>query len=645
MQQTFLASALALALAATIPSASATNAPSDHGSIALEGLEYLLGGDPPPAATARTRPAGDDSDLLWFTDQALAGQQNYAAAVAAYRSGKPVAVLRGPVSEDMDRILQGVFGVASAAALAIYVRNPDGTPHIHAVEELPQAVAARRNVATQMQEGIGTTVRSARVQKAALAESTDGAELIAQPRLAYTDSQYASSGNGAFVTLRGEFVRDTGRAYDIFSVSAKAEYVLKPNEVIVHRIGLIIPEYYGYELTLSAPGTTRPKLTAFAPTSSPTTDLNISESKTTSRSFGFSFGTDVSAGLADKVPSYGAKAPLGFDFSRSTSTTNTVAFSVKDYAIAASGLTGDGNTSRARWTMPLASLIRNNATYFGCGRCYQDTSKVTPAMRQVSTEGTATWTLPGNYTGKMTLGTDSVISMWAWPGGSKNKYDSPKGPRASVTVPADSVYLTRDVTVFIQSKAGKGECLQAVLDNVYLGPCPDVSNPRWQERLNAQWQLDSLGRYYNRGTKKCMQIRPASHRSDADPHRSPLIPGEIITAPCTTSRDQRWEWQADRIHSLLGGGYPDWRLFVEGGPGVFARTTGKPAHQSIPANPFHPLLNPWSSYPRAPTSSDFYPKLENIGINPPVSDEVKRLKASPPEERWEVIVLRQGLHR
>lgn len=127
--------------------------------------------------------------------------------------------------------------------------------------------------------------------------------------------------------------------------------------------------------------------------------------------------------------------------------------------------------------------------------------------------------------------------------------------------------------------------------------------------------------------------------------QDPTGSGEIITRPCTTNRDQRWEWQADRIHTLHGDGHPEWRLFVGDGDFIGVRTAGKPQFQSIPANPFHPLLNPWSSYPRAPTHSDFYPKLENLGPNPPVSDEIKRLAASPANERWELIVLRQSLHR
>ncbi|NIJ70404.1 RICIN domain-containing protein [Xanthomonas sp. 60] len=622
---------LAIAAALCCSPVEAHAAPARTGRLPLDHLHPLLGGSP----LAVRPPATDTSAVAWFTDQSLLDDTHRLEAIAAYRGGLPVAIVRGPATAMLDRVLQGAFGAASPAALAVYVRTPDGSPHIHEVAELPEDDAARARLNVQLAKGIADSLQPA---SAAPQGATPGeAELIALPRIVYTDTRYASTGNGAVVTVRGEFLRNSGRTHDIFTVSASTVQGLKPHHNGVSGDAVIIPGNYHYYLRLFTPDNsgTSPKLSESRPLSSPATTLNISESHTTKTSYGFGLSREVSAGLQGKVPSAGAKTSFSFDFGLEYSTTNALAFSVNDYALTNSASSPLSQTSMVYWDLPLAPHVATRADYFGTR---PTVARVTPSMRQVSAQGSAVWFVPGTYRGNMTLTAGGRIDNLQYDGRRIDPVPDPRPqPTAGVTVAADSPYLTREVTVFIQSKAGNGGCLRDQNGVVRIAPCPDTASATWLDDLHAQWQLDSNGRYYNRGSRKCMQILT----SGQDPTGS----GEIITRPCTTNRDQRWEWQADRIHTLHGDGHPEWRLFVGDGDFIGVRTAGKPQFQSIPANPFHPLLNPWSSYPRAPTRSDFYPKLENLGPNPPVSDEIKQLAASPANERWELIVLRQSLHR
>lgn len=622
---------LAIAAALCCPPAVAHAAPARTGHLPLYQLHPLLGGAPLPA---RGRSPGTRA-VAWFTDQSLLDNTHRLQAIAAYREGLPVAIVRGPATATLDRVLQGMFGAASPAALAVYVRTPEGFPHIHEVAELPEDDDARQRLNTELSRGIADA--SGRSAASAHGATPGEGELVALPRIVYTDTRYAASGNGAVTTVRGEFLRDSGRIHDIFTVSASTVQALKPHHNGLSGNAVIIPGNYHYYLRLFTPDNsgTSPKLSESRPLSSPATTLDISESHTTKTSYGFGLSREVSAGLQDKVPSASAKTAFSFNFSREYSTTNALAFSVQDYSLANSASSPLSQTSMVYWDLPLAPQVASRADYFGTR---PTVANMTPSMRQVSAQGSAVWFVPGTYTGNMTLSAGGRIDNLQYDGHRIDQVPDPRPqPVAGVTVAADSPYLTREVTVFIQSKAGNGGCLRDQKGVVRIAPCPDTASATWLDDLHAQWQLDSNGRYYNRGSKNCMQILT----SGQDPTGS----GEIITRPCTTNRDQRWEWQADRIHTLHGDGHPEWRLFVGDGDFIGVRTAGKPQFQSIPANPFHPLLNPWSSYPRAPTHSDFYPKLENLGPNPPVSDEIKRLAASPANERWELIVLRQSLHR
>lgn len=630
-----------LLLAAAIVAVLSTNSvhatepvAAHHGLLDLAQLQVLLGlENPHPTAGSST-----DQSIVWFTDGALADANRRATAVDAYRRGRSVAVLRQDKDAAVDTVLQGIFGLSSSAALTIYVRDPDGSPHLHTVAELPESIGERQQLARTLIEGIHTASRALRGPgQSTPATSTDDAELVALPIMVFTETQYASSGNGAFVTVRGEVVRSSSRTYDTLVMSAKSTHNLKPHDNGKSGSSLVVPGKYEYFLRLFTPDSsgTLPKLSESRPASSPSTDLNISESHTTTTSYGFGLKPEVSAGLGKEGPSVGAKAAFSFDFSRSYSTTNALSFTVKDYSIGANAVQTPAQTSRVYWQMPLASAIASKADYFGRS---PSESKMTPSMRQVTAEGSAVWFIPGTYTGTMSLSAGGKIDNLGFDGHAiDHKPDPYHQPTASVSIRADSPYLTREVTVFIQSKAGNGGCLRDEHGVVVLRQCPDVAQSNWIEDLHAQWQLDTLGRYFNRGSRKCMRILTSGS--------APGGTGEIVTQPCSVNLDQQWEWQTDRIYTKHGDGQTEWRMFVGPGDIVGVRTTGKPEYQPIPFNSYHALLKPWSSYPRAPGSADFIPKLGDIGANQPISDETKRLGPPLVQERWDLVVLRQSLHR
>lgn len=633
MKPLLLAPAFGLALSACAISAAAS-AGTQHGTLALTRLHVLLDVEPPaPNVVPQS-----DLPVAWFNDQALLADGRHGEAIAAYRRGWPVAVLRGAETDpELDNILQGIFGLSSSAVLAIYIRGHGGEPQLHTVSELPTSSVERQRLARTLADAVAGTPRYPHSPPPSTRESSDGAELVALPKLVFTETQYANSGNGASVTVRGEVVRDSGRAHDVLLVSGKSTQNLKPHHNGKSGSQVIVPAAYRYFLRLFTPDNqgTLPKLSESRPASSPSTELNISESHTTKTSYAFGLSADVSKGLSKQGPTVGAKAAFSFDFSRAYETTNALSFTVRDYSIAANALQPVSQTAQVTWELPLAPAIASRDDYFGRT---PDEGRMTPSMKQVTAEGSAVWSIPGTYSGTMSLSAGAEIANIAYSGDSRERLPDPRPqPTASVTVRADSPYLTREVTVFIQSKAGNGGCLRDDNGTVALGQCPDTTTPGWIDDLHAQWQLDSLGRYYNRGSRRCMQILTSG--------QAPNSSGEIITRPCSINRDQRWEWQADRIHALHGDGYPEWRMFVGPGNIIGVRTSGKPEYQPIPANPYHPLLSPWSSYPSAPGSRDFIPKLDGFGPNEPVADEVKELGPPLAGERWELVVLRQSLHR
>lgn len=632
---TVSAALVVAAISLGMPAADAEGA-TDHGVVPLHDLGRLLGA--PRAALPRQAapPAGQPDALAWFFDDALLDPGKRAMAIATWREGRPVAILRGAPAPVHQASLQSLFGFASPAAFAIYQRRSDGTVVLHSLAELPTDAASAGEVGAQMAR---TLMQRAAIVHAGRSVTEESVEKVGLPRMSAVETQYSSSGNGASVTVEMDVVRDSSRSHDQLLVNAQSRHQFKPHHNGLQGDGkLIIPGQYTWYQRLSSVDNsgTSPTLTTQKPSSSSSTNIDITDKNTTTTSYGFGLSREVSAGLDGKSPNFGAKAAFNFQFGRQYTHERQYAMQVADYSLAASADRPAADAARTYWQAPVAGVIRSDPVYFGSRPTL---ARMTPSMRQITAHGDSEWRVPGTFAGMLIIHAGGSIDNLSYDGSRIEEIPDPRPqPVASLTFQATSPYLTLVPTVYIRSRDGDGGCLREISNNVVgLGDCPVPGKLGWEEDLDAQWQLDTQGRYYNRSSRRCMHILTEG--------TAPGGKSEIVTRPCDLQLSQSWEWQADRLHSRHGEGYPEWRLFVDSDNYIGVRTVGKPKYQPIPVNPFHPLLDPWSSYPGRPGSNDFVPKLGNAGSSQPISDEVRQLGAALNGERWEVIVLRQGLVR
>ncbi len=635
MRVNTLSAALVAAISLGMPAASAAGA-TDHGIVPLHDLGRLLGAPLTASSPHLVAPAQSGDALIWFIDDALLDPTTREIAIAAWWEGKPIAVLRGERARAQQASLQSLFGFVSPAAFAIYQRRNDGTVILHTLAEFPDDAAIAGQVGAQMAR---TVMKRTAVLQAERPEKEESVEKIGLPRISAVETQYSSSGNGASVIVEMDVVRDSGRSHDRLLVNAQSSHQLKPHHNGLQGDGkLIIPGQYTWYQRLSSVDNsgTSPTLATQKPSSSSSTNIDISEKNTTTTSYGFGLSREISAGLDGKSPNFGAKAAFNFQFGREYTHERQFAMRVADYSLAANADRPAADAARTYWQSPVAGVIRSDPVYFGRRPTL---ARMTPSMQQITAHGDSEWRVPGKFAGMLTVHAGGSIDNLSYDGSRIEEIPDPRPqPVASLTFKATSPYLTLVPTVYIRSKAGDGGRLREMSNNVVgLGECPVPGRLGWEDDLAAQWQLDSEKRYYNRSSRRCMQLLTEG--------TAPGGQSEIVTLPCDLRLSQSWEWQADRLHSRHGDGYPEWRLFVDSGNFLGVRTAGKPKYQPIPINPFHALLDPWSSYPGKPRSNDFVPKLGNVGPSQPISDEVRKLGPALNGERWEVIVLRQALVR
>lgn len=609
----------------------AAAADADHGRLPLDQLSLLLGDAPPASMQPRNPRVRGVTELRWYTDTALGRPAQRAAAAAAFSAGHPVAVLRGTVNALGDTRLRTLFSVASSASMAIYQRRAaDGATHVLSVDLADNDPRVQRRLARQLRG-----LMLPRLPAGRMAQANPDAASISVPTIAFVETRLANSGNGSLVALTGTLTRSTGPSFNVLAMTLKTRHVMRPHDNGMRQPFLVVPGNYTLSHEVGLPtGSAPPRLHAWEPRADPRTEIEVAQTTTSRTSYGSGFSLDATKGLQNQVRNFAAKKALSFDFSREHSITNSLAFKLKDYSLRDGASAQPGNAVRSQWEMPLADFIVSDRNYFGNPATPQ---RMTPTMRQNSPEVMSEWLIPGQFDGAVAVTVQGGVRNREILGGIGSVEVADTQPQATITlsVDASSLFLTPEPTVFIQSKAGNGGCLRDVDGQVRLASCPDVSREGWQRETGSQWQLDMQGRYINRGSRRCLQLLTSGAHAY----------GQLITRPCTTDRDQRWEWFADRIHSLHGDGKRQWRLFV-GAAGVLnGRTNEDPARQVLPVNGFHPLLNPWSSYPARPASNDFIPKLENLGQNQPIPPEYRQLAEVDFAERWELIVLRQSLMR
>jgi hypothetical protein len=568
-------------------------------------------------------------DVAWVWGSALNHPFMADRMRGQFLAGLPVLVMRNGLQGELDDAMHAVFGASSPAEIAVYRLSGDGSLRVFSVDVAPGAEGDLSPVIGRL---LGD-VRNMFVPRRAMA-GDDTSERHALPKVQVTNTQYASSIDGASTTIEATVVRHSTTSRNVLKVLSRATYNLKPAHNGMTGGALVIPRRYATTTALQLDGSGPPYSSALIeqfPRTDARTDIVFNESKTTTTSYGFNISPEVSAGLQGPVPSASAKVSYGFTFGREYSNTQQIQFTTKDYFFSSRASVPMANKSAAGWDFDLAPAIAANAEYFGKS---PSAAKVTPMMRSAAPQTFAAWEIDGSYSGLIGLSATAVITNASFNG---KRIDEIPDPRyqatAFVSIKADSPYLTAVTTVFIQSQKGDGLCLWRDRNEAVMKTCPDTSRAGWEAQTAAQWQLDTEGRYFNREAKQCLQMLPAGS--------APVGGGHLILGQCTLAASQRWEWRADRIYTLYDGASQEWRLHVDSGDVPLVRIDDPAKHQDLPVNPHHALLIPWSTYPVKPVKGVYIPSFTTN--QPAIPEDWLRFNAVTSDQVWRVIPLRQSL--
>lgn len=572
------------------------------------------------------------ADIAWVWSEALNDPGTADRIRGQFVAGLPVLVIREGMHADRDNAMHATFGASSPAALAVYVLNGDGSLKILSVDV---ATHLENDLAPVMTRLLDDLRRPAPVRRVARA-ADDSGDQHALPKVVVSDTQYAPSIDGASTTIEASVVRDSTTSRNVLKVISRATYNLKPSHNGKSGGALIVPFTYATTMALQLDGSGPPYKAALVeqfPRADSRTEIAFKESKTTTTSYGFNIAPEVSAGLQGPVPEASAKLKYGFTFGREYNDTKAIEFTTKDYFFSTEADNPMANKSAAAWVFELAPAIASNGEYFGKS---PSEAKVTPMMKSAAPQTYAVWDIDGLYSGEINLSAGAVVTNASFNGKQVEKIPDPRyQATASVSIKANSPYLTAETTVFLQAQKGDGLCLWRDQGEAVMNACPDTSRAGWEEVTAAQWQLDAEGRYYNREAKQCLEMLPDG--------AAPVRGGHLILRPCTLRASQRWEWRADRLYTLYDGASKDWRLHLDNGDTPRVRIDDTAKYQDLPVNPHHSLLMPWSTYPVKPVKGVFIPALSTV--QPFVPDDWLRFNAVTSDQVWRVIPLRQSLMR
>lgn len=594
----------------------------------LEDITAMLSATPAgmararPAKAAANKPAAHDQRNIAFVDaRQLDNQAVEKRARALFEQGTPVAVYTPPGTPAVQREKASrLFGVASAADLAVYIqaengrvqafstsvgKNPHLSPLAVRLEHFRESVAKQLDVLAE--RAAREAARPAKARNAP-AGSAYAAHL---PIMRFDNTEYRDG--GASLTRSVTIVRDSTSDKDNFNVHVKTSGPIIGSSRNCNDNPSCQFHYirqYVVEVLLGFDDATQPTALASHPQSTGLTALNYEKSAETTTSFGFNLDLGMEAGLQGMVPNASVKRNFGFNFSKSHTTTESISFTINDYSIAATSIR-DGTYYGKRWTYG----ISNTALY-----AFFNHGTITPAMSMLEPETYSLWSFPATKHGR-TLYIHAVSN--AYKKYRSGREDNIGGVRTSnIIVDLDSPYLHREPVVLLHSQQGSGRCLVNNKESsVVLGECDKSPGSK-----TAHWYLDSSSRYVSRHDGKCLAVHTSNER-------------QVELATCNESSEQKWRWIADRIHSEYDGRRPGWRLYIDGET-VKARTDAE-RHQSIPDNPNHELLNPWSTYPDAPVDGATIPTLAGQKQPAIPGTWVGSIRAVPPEERWTLEVLRQ----
>ncbi|GAA0700081.1 RICIN domain-containing protein [Dyella marensis] len=534
---------------------------------------------------------------------------------ALFDAGIPVAVFAQPGLPAAERSQAArLFGAASGADLAIYARqvgdgvrtfSTDIGKSLHYPDKARHIQRFQQAAANHLDSLPALDRAPARSSRTSTTSNGSSAHL---PIYEFTDTTYGK--DNQYLTREITVVRDSTASKDEFNVIMKTSGLINGGNDLVASGGYTAT--YHVDAELHHLKDAKPTTLRAYPETTGVTDINFNRDESRATNYGFNMEASAEATFS-LTPSATVKTSFGFNYSKNHSKSTSIAFSVQDYSTTVGASSSSGKTAHS-WKFDLseqalASFRKNGAT---------------PAMKQLAPQTYSVWTLKASEVQR------STITLVARSGVTQKGSSIRKADRVitdSLTVNLDSPYLHREPVVLLRSQADAGYCLVNRLDDkLVLGACTTVP-----ERKVQQWYMDAAGRYVNRSDGKCLTVQP-----DGDEH--------IKLADCKSDATQEWYWSADRINSKYNGGDNGWRLFVDKaavGESVKARIDVE-KQQVIPNNVNYVLLNPWSSYPDAPTSDDTIPVLQG-GIATKVPGTwATTYNSVSSGDRWEPEPLRQN---
>lgn len=684
MQKTYLSLALGIALFASCTATASVDAgrPSTD-AFGTSGMRLIQLSDIPsllssttstgaePRKTANTPATGTDPQVAWLPSSALSTPEARAAAADLVHSGVGVLI---SVTPDIPRYDIDTFGVEADGTTVLYQQLADGTLDIYSSSADAQA---DREHWQAMVNHTRQTMAQAQARKASTNSIEDE---IPGPYQRFLVTETSPTNNGSSVSMDIRVVRDSGANRDQKVVTVNTTTIAYPfrngvtqcgwpmdsSECAFSRTGkgkaLYAPSSYRVKTMLSWPANQDPAVVKIEhyPTASAETKLSIEQSYASSYSFDWGLTAEVAGDLTKKEKAsdlVGKVTPkAGFSIGETWTKTHkdSVSMETQDYSISTSdstyslkdivegGVKGDKKAALAQTSFGLSTAMAHH-DYFWSSSNEVKTDRMTPMMRTAQMQTLTRWKVRGDYEGKITVSSSSALGTMAWRGNGsgpfykddwplpgqagkipKNQYfQAHTQPVASVTIDLGSPYLTRHPTVLLQGKLPDNACLIA----------PSTGNKvegkacsRNTGATEFQWYMDGLDRYVNRKTGKCLDFDQKT--TDA------------ILSTCSTAMSQKWEWRYDRLHSKTGDGLKRINWLTYSSFKVMYDPASNHFHDPIAANPTHPLLKPWSSYPDAPRSSDTVPGFSRSEAIPA---EYLRYRKVEKKQMWSTVPFIFGL--
>jgi hypothetical protein len=603
----------------------------EHAGDLLNGRKagaIVAGGSLPANQLQRyTLPSAGAVAIVAARDIASLGESR-AALMKLFHAGVPVFVCADDAHRDD---VAGLFGMSPEQGDAMFVRQADGE-----VAVLGNA-SGEAHWAPRWSQNMAASVSSLRDDEVSYDYVPDdvpakGAESEAGAPV-YTFHEGLVKTGSDEITGRAtiQVVRSASRNGDDKEISVRAWSTITPKDpgIVIEylppgmfwpaKVTATLPWAYRTSHKVLADGI-NPEMVYSLPGSNGSTEIDYDKTERRGYTVGGGLGGNVSASGRPNA-ALAAKLRFNLSFSYTKEKTETIRYAFRDYSMYARPVDG-GN--RMLWEARIAPHLQDALIKDKKKKIFTDGKNMTPMMFSGALDTWSVWKLPGEYEGKVTVEVEAGYDR-------NERLRSIVKPRVGYFEETRSInaaqryifdlshpFLTREITVLIRSAAGDGGCLIQAGDVVALATC-DPSN-------RAQmWGLDSESRYVNRSTKQCLTANTEV--------------AALRMATCSLANSQRWEWQADRLHS----GYDDGRhrLYVELGTVRFHVPPGR--FQDVPVNPHDAVLSPWSGYPRAPLAGELIPAPYGRAAGSVPSQWASNYRAIGPEQRWDVIVLRAGL--